>query len=274
MRYIGIICAFAVFILIVGCMSLDSFLFNEEKLDRYALPGNTIPDSLLEFVSFDSGGNTLYGYWVASDGARPGITMLYCHGNKHNIDEYWDRVMLLHELGMNIFIFDYRGFGMSQGESSEDGLYADGEAALNYLLSRSEVHADSICFYGYSLGNVVSIYLASAVFDPLCLIAEAPFASANSLTQGSTVLDIPCGWLTDGEFDNAEKIKYISCPFLQFHGEQDDVCRYRDNGKIVFDNAPEPKSLALIPSAAHDNIPDVMGHEQYLAQIAAWINSW
>ncbi|MDZ7261093.1 MAG: alpha/beta hydrolase [candidate division KSB1 bacterium] len=259
------------FVLFISC-ELDSFLFNEKKIDHYQLPGNTIPDSLLTQVTFKSDGHTLYGYWVRSNGQRPGITLLYCHGNKHNIDEYWDRVMYLHQLGVNVFIFDYRGYGLSEGESSEEGLYRDGESALNYVLSRKEVSRDSLCFYGYSLGNVVSIYLAAEKINPLCLFAEAPFASANSLTQGSTLLDIPPRWLTQGEFDNVEKVRHIKTPFMLLHGEDDELVRYRDNGKVVFENAPEPKLLVLVPGAKHTNVPETMGINRYLETLRDWID--
>lgn len=254
----------------VGC-ELDGFLFNSTKIDAYRLPGNTIPDSLIEQVTFQSEGNTLYGFWIGSNGERTGLTLLYCHGNKNSIDEYWDRVMFLHELGVNIFIFDYRGYGMSEGESSEAGLHEDGTAALGYVLSRQDVIADSLCFYGYSLGNVVSINLAAECMDPLCLFAECPFASANSLTQGSTVLDIPPLWLTEGEFNNAELIQQINTPLLLLHGEEDDFVRYRDNGKVVYENAPQPKSLRLVPEAGHDDIPQTMGLDNYRAEIRSWI---
>ncbi|MFC1608469.1 alpha/beta hydrolase, partial [Candidatus Latescibacterota bacterium] len=163
---------------------LDGFLFNDKELDSYKLPGNTIPGNLIEQVTFTSGEDTLYGYWIGSDGRYPDFTILYCHGNKHHIDEYWDRVILLHKLGVNVFIFDYRGFGLSSGEPSEAGLYRNGESAIQFIRSNYGVTDESLCIYGYSLGNVVSIYLAAEKSDPVCLIAEAPFASANSLTQG------------------------------------------------------------------------------------------
>lgn len=255
----------------VGC-ELDGFLFNSARIDAYTLPGNTIPDSLIEQITFQSESNTLYGYWVGSDDAHRGLTMLYCHGNKHSIDEYWDRVMFLHELNVNLFIFDFRGYGLSEGTSSETGLHADGIAALNYLLSRDDVQKDSLCFYGYSLGNVVSIYLAAERMDPLCLIAESPFASANSLTQGSTVLDIPPLWLTEGDFNNAEFIKQINTPLLLLHGEEDDFVRFRDNGKIVYENAPDPKKLILVPGAGHTDIPQTMGIETYQNAIREWFS--
>ncbi len=258
--------------LLTGC-SLDGFLYSPEELDRYELPDNTIPDSLLEQVTFSSGGNTLYGYWVASSGERPGLTILYCHGNYHHIDYYWDRVMMLHDLGANVFVFDYRGYGRSGGTSkSEQGLIEDGRQALNYVLSRPEVDPDSLVIYGFSLGNVVSIALAAETIDPLTLIAEAPFASVVSLQQGSTLLDLPGGWLAEGTFDNAERIKHIHTPLLHLHGDADAKVRWRDNGRVVFDNAPQPKRLILVHGAEHSTIPETMGIDVYEQTLLDWID--
>lgn len=255
-----------------GCLNLDGFLFNSKLQENYALPGNTIADSLIVPVTFSSEGYTLYGFWVKSEGA--GLTILYCHGNKYSMDEYWDRVMLLHKTGANVFIFDYRGYGQSQGESSEKSLYADGLAAYQYIKTNYHVIDDSLCIYGYSLGNVVSIYLSSLdSVKPLCLIAEAPFASANSLTQAGISLNLPAYWMTEGNFDNAERIKQIHSPFLLFHGEADDFVRYKDNGKIVYENAPQPKKLILVPLASHTDIPFIMGENAYLDSVKTWISS-
>jgi len=278
-----ILFVFGFFILIFGGCDLDNFLFNVKSIEEYTLPGNTIPDSLIQQVTFDSGGNTLYGYWIDShfpnspDFFTPriymrSVTILYCHGNKHNMDYYWDRVMYLHRLGANVFIFDYRGFGLSEGESSEQGLYEDGSAALEYLKSRPDFLIDKLCLYGYSLGNVVSIYLAAEKVDPFCLIAEAPFASANSLTQGSSILDLPAGWLTDGEFDNVEKIKEINTPLYVLCGRDDDFVRTKDNGWFIYNNAPPPKRWKQVPQANHEDIPEILGITQYLHHINDWIS--
>ncbi|MBU1678445.1 MAG: alpha/beta hydrolase [Bacteroidetes bacterium] len=258
-------------LILVSC-ELDSNLFNPKEVNSYELPGNTIPANLVEEVQLDSEGNKIYGFWVSSNGERPGITILYCHGNKHNIDEYWDRVMLFYELGVNVFIFDYRGYGKSEGESSEAGLFADSEAALEYVKSRPEYDSDSLCFYGYSLGNVASIYLAAKIQDPLCLFSEAPFASVNSLTQGSMVLDIQPRWLTDGEFDNVGNIKKVNAPFMLLHGEDDDFVRFRDNGQVVYNAAPNPKELALVANAVHNNVPYVLGKDNYFNKLKNWID--
>ena len=256
---------------LAGCMTMDGFLFETQKLDHYTLPGNTIPDSLLEPVTLMSEGNRIYGYWVRSSGERPGLTVLYCHGNKNSLDYYWDRVMYLHRLGVNVFIFDYRGYGRSEGESSEQGLFADGETALDYVTHDKGVPADSLLLYGFSLGNVVSIHLAATSVHPRALVAEAPFASANSLTQGASGLDIPPRWLTDGTFDNAAAITRVTAPVLVLHGDADDFVRYRDNGRVVYQNANQPKRLVLIPGAGHSTIPETMGVEGYLALLREWV---
>jgi fermentation-respiration switch protein FrsA (DUF1100 family) len=249
---------------------MDSFLFNTETLDHYSPPAS-IPDSLLEPVTLKSDGLNIYGYWIGSDGTRPGLTILYCHGNKHSMDEYWDRIEFLRKLGGNIFTFDYRGFGRSEGESSEEGLYADAEAALANVLARG-VLPDSLVLYGFSLGNVASFHLADGKVTPRCLIAESPFASSTALAQGATVLDFPARWLTDGTYDNAETIRRIHVPLLLLHGVEDDFVRYRDNGKVVFDNANEPKKLLPIPGATHTDVPQTMGVDNYLQELKAWID--
>lgn len=262
----------AVSIFVSGCMEMDSFLNNVQPLEAYTLPGNTIPDSLLTPVELSSEGNKIYGYWVRSNGTgNSGVTILYCHGNKHNIDNYWDRVMMLHDLGVNLFIFDYRGYGRSEGETTEPGLHADAEAALGYVRTRPEFRADSLVLYGYSLGNVASVYLAAHVVTPYRLIAESPFASANSLTQANATLDLPSRWLTEWTFDVATDIKLVKAPFLHFHGEADDFVRYRDNGRVVFEAAPKPKKQVLVPGANHTTIPETMGVEEYLKVIREWI---
>jgi fermentation-respiration switch protein FrsA (DUF1100 family) len=187
------------------------------------------------------------------------------------MDAYWDRVEFLRRLGGNIFIFDYRGFGMSEGESSQEGMYADADAALAYVQSRG-VQADSLVLYGFSLGNVASIHLAANRITPRCLIAESPFASSTSLTQGGIGLDFPARWLTDGTFNNAETIRKVHVPLLLLHGLDDDFVRYRDNGAIVFENANQPKKLITVKGANHTDVPQTMGVDQYLTELQTWID--
>jgi fermentation-respiration switch protein FrsA (DUF1100 family) len=253
--------------------SLDSFLYNPRKTDGYHLSSAVIPESNRRLVAFSSEGKTLYAFYIfRTDTADLGITVLYCHGNKHSIEEYWDRVELFYQMGLRCLIFDYRGFGMSEGEPTAAGLYADGRAALRFLQDSLSVDSAHLVLYGFSLGNVVSIELATCSVRPHRLIAEAPFASVEALLHNSTPLDIPGGFVIDDNLNNAERVRGIRAPFLLLHGDADDFVPWASNGRVVYDNAPQPKELELVHGASHDDIPRVMGEEQYRRRILQFVS--
>lgn len=253
-------------LLALGCVScsLDPFLFNPQPLDHYDLPTDVIPASQRTLYTFESGGHTLYGVWIVPpDSVAMGYSVFYCHGNKDNIDEYWDRVELLYMLGLRVFIFDYRGFGRSEGKPSISGLAADGRAALSFVRDSLHVDTTKLVFYGYSLGNVVSIDLAARVMTPLCLVAEAPFASTETLFQEAAPLDLPGSFVIDEPADNVARIREIHTPLLLLHGARDDFVPWADNGRVVWENAPPPKQLELVPEANHTDIPYILTTARY-----------
>jgi len=252
-----------------SCADMDSFLFNTESVDRYHPPPSL--DTLLEPFRVTSGGNELAAYRLRSNGSRPGLTILYCHGNKKNMDSYWDRVEYLAQVGGDVVTFDYRGFGLSEGESSEQGLREDAEAILTWIRTRG-VPDDSIVVYGFSLGCFPAIHLAARVFVPRVLIVESPFASATSLVQGGAFLDFQERWLTDGRFDNEAAISIVSVPVLVIHGLEDDFIRYRDNGRLVYEAANEPKRLVTVAGAVHDNVPETLEVDRYVNLLRSWID--
>jgi fermentation-respiration switch protein FrsA (DUF1100 family) len=190
-------------------------------------------------------------------------TILYCHGNKDHLQYYWDRVEFLYRAGFSVFIFDYQGFGMSEGEASEEALYADGRAALAYVLSRPDVDTSRIVFYGFSLGNVVSIDLAANIRRPRVLISEAPFASAQALVQSGSLLDIPSSYVMQGEYRNDEKIKRVTSPFLLLHGVDDTFIDIDKNAAVIFERARDPKQFIRVAGANHSDVPQTMGLSTY-----------
>lgn len=254
--------------LMFSSCSLDSFLYNQKKIDHYELSISVIPESNRRMVSFESEGNTLYGFYIwRSDSLDTGLTVLYCHGNKKNIEEYWNRVELFYQMGLRCLIFDYRGFGMSEGEPTASGLYADGRAALQFVQDSLDVDSARFVLYGFSLGNVISIDLAASALTPYRLISEAPFANAEALLQNSALLDIPGGFVIDDNLNNAERIREIRTRLLLIHGVADDFIPWDSNGRIVYENAPQPKELELVPGANHIDIPWIMGVENYQNRI-------
>ena len=259
--------------LLFSSCSLDSFLYNQQKLDHYDLSTAIIPESNRRMVTFSSEGKTLYGFYTfRSDTLDLGFTVLYCHGNKRNIEEYWDRVELFYTMGLRCLIFDYRGFGMSEGEPTASGLYADGRAALRFVQDSLDVDSAQLVLYGFSLGNVISIDLAAGSIKPYRLIAEAPFASSEALLHNSTPLDIPGNFVIDDNLNNAERIRGIHAPLLLLHGDADDFTPWSSNGRIVYTNAPQPKELDLIHGANHTDIPWIMGSENYRNRVLRFLS--
>ncbi len=256
-----------------GC-SMDSFLFNTLPLESYALSTAVIPAANRTEVTLTSGGETLYGFFVRQpDSLRiePHPTVLYHHGNKHNIQEYWDRVELFYRAGFDIFIYDYRGFGRSTGTSSEDGMKADAAAAMSYLRSRSDVDTSQIVDYGYSLGGFACLYSATTLHRPKAVITESIFASSEALVQSGTILNIPGGYLMEGAFDNRAQIVKVTSPILMLHGTGDAFVGYEANGKVLSALAPQPKIIRPIDGANHTTIPATMGQQNYIELVTTFI---
>jgi hypothetical protein len=254
-----------------GCFNLDDALFNSQKLSSYTLPTTVIPESLRTQVVLESQGKKIYGYFAKSKAPQQIYTILYNHGNKDHLQFYWDRVEYLYRTGANVFVYDYQGFGMSEGEPSEDGVYSDAAAALQYVLSRKDVDRNRIVFYGFSLGCAAAVDLAANVMTPSSIVLEAPFASSTAMAKSGYLLDIQSSFIMRGVYDNAAKIKRVHAPLLLMHGESDSFIDIQQNGQVVFDNANEPKTFLRIQGANHSEIPQKMGVDQYIDVVRKFI---
>jgi fermentation-respiration switch protein FrsA (DUF1100 family) len=258
---------------IISCQrpySLDDFLFEPVKLEGDYLDSaalaewkcvDTIPDVLKELVVLPStDGNPIYGYYVACDSdstAEKRVTILYCHGNSTNMNRYWKRVEYLWNLGYNVFIFDYQGYGKSEGSPSGPALYDDGEAALNYLKSRT----DSIVYYGWSLGSYVATRLAADIEQPRMLILESAPASVNALLRDAGLVDLPGDYVAQADFNNVKRIADIDCPLFMMHGLADDFVVFERHAPYIWNAAELPKECEWVEGAVHDNVPETMGDD-------------
>jgi uncharacterized protein len=261
--------------LLLSSCTLDFIVLNEKKVDRYDLSSSLIPDSSVFPVTFSSGGHTLYGFYVQRfpvDTTR--MWVLYFHGNASHLGGYWTRTGWLYEMGFNVLIFDYRGFGRSEGDLTQDGLYEDGRAALHFMMVSLHVPPERLILYGYSLGNVAATYLASEAITPRFVIAEAPFASADALASDVLPLHVPAEFVLNGTYDIMPYVRRLHSPLLLIHGDRDLYVPFRTNGQVVYDAAPDPKELELVPGAGHDDIPDVLGYETYRNVIVTFLWSY
>jgi pimeloyl-ACP methyl ester carboxylesterase len=265
---------------------LDSLVFPSEKLTSYqledyegeiAIPATyLIPEDkihLFPLTSTDSNtGETFEIYCIYIGDMNTIATdtvILYTHGQGKHMDNYWSRAKLLANIGSKnnygVLMMDYRGFGMSEGESTEQGLIDDVETCVNWL-KLNGVQEQNTIYYAYSLGCVPSIHLAAYKIDftPSKLIIESPLASAQNLAQSSTLINTNSKFLTTIEFNNAEKIKDVNIPLLWLHGREDTYIEL-SNGQLIYDNYNGPyKEPHIIDGSGHSEIPTVMGYENYL----------
>jgi len=256
--------------ILCGCFDLDSSLFNNDTFTAYNLRTTVIPESLRTQVVLNSQGKKIYGYFVKSSNANEKNVILYNHGNRDHLQFYWDRVELLYKMGFNVFIYDYQGYGMSEGEPTEEAIYADANAAYYYLKSQG-FHDSLITVYGFSLGGATATNLAANTFTPRRLILESPFASASALTQSGMLLDMPSTFVMKGEYNNAEKIKRVTAPVLILHGVDDKFIDMEKNGKVIYRNANDPKTFIAVPGADHSEVPAKMGEANYISTIKSFI---
>ena len=193
-------------------------------------------------------GRLLNGWFVPARDAK--ITFLYCHGNAGNIYHRLHKVKFFNELGVNFFIFDYRGYGKSTGAPSEKGLYKDAQAAYDYLISRNDVDKNKIVAYGKSLGGPIAADLC--LHRKLsALIVEGSFASV-ALRAQQLYPFLPMKLLIIQKYDTMSKVKDIRIPKLIAHARGDDVISFR-HGEILFKIAAEPKQFLPFEGTHNDD---------------------
>ena len=203
-------------------------------------------------------GVRLHGWLIP--GTRP-TTLLWSHGNAGNISHRLDNIRDIHQrLGIGVFIFDYRGYGRSDGSPTEAGLYRDARAAREALVRDGGVPSERIVYFGRSLGAAVALELALA-HPPRGLILESPFLSvqamANRTLPGS-------GYLFKSRFDSLARIGRLRAPLLILHGDADEVVPY-EHGRRLWEAASEPKAFYTIARARHNDTYLVGGREYWEA---------
>jgi fermentation-respiration switch protein FrsA (DUF1100 family) len=198
-------------------------------------------------------------------GGNAGLVTLYLHGNAGNIAYRYPRFHEIAAAGSSILALDYRGYGKSGGSPSEKGVYADAEAAYDYLL-RTGYRPGQIVLHGESLGTAVAVDLASRR-PCAALVLEAPFTSARDVA--GTVLPV-IGPLLVWGFDSRSKIARVRAPVLAIHGDRDDIIPLRLCQSLMA-AAPGPKSLWIVPGAGHNDIVETAGatYRQHLSAFYA-----
>ncbi|MDA0261813.1 MAG: alpha/beta hydrolase [Proteobacteria bacterium] len=194
-------------------------------------------------------------------------TIVYFHGNAGSIGDRSGHVRLWLEAGYGVLLLSYRGYGASSGHPSEAGLYADGRAAIAYVLAQG-IAADRLVLYGESLGTGVAVKMATE-HDIAALVLEAPFTSATDVgAQAYRIL--PVRLMLKDRYDSISRITGINAPLLIIHGEADRTIPV-SHGRKLLAAALEPKTGEFVPGAGHSDLRAFGANKIIMEYLAATI---
>jgi pimeloyl-ACP methyl ester carboxylesterase len=217
----------------IYCMQ-DSLIYKPSR-DVFQTPQNL--GLAYEAMSLNSSNESRLGAWfIPAADAR--ATILFCHGNGGNICDL-DTIEFFNKLHLNVFVFDYQGYGTSSGKPSEVNTYADAEAAWQFLTEEKQIRPQEIVILGRSLGGAIGSWLATK-HKPAALILEGAFVSMNEIA--SDVLPyFPARILAKYAYATGQSLQKLDCPVLIAHSPSDGVVPYRHGQKLFSEFAQDPK---------------------------------
>lgn len=186
-------------------------------------------------------GQTIHGWWVPAQEEKG--TLLFCHGNAGNVSHRLDSIKIFHSLGLNVLIFDYRGYGKSSGRATEEGMYLDAEAAWDHIVREKRKHPDNIVVFGRSLGGAVAAETALRR-DAGCLIVESAFTSVPDMATRIYPW-LPVRLISKYGYATVEKVSQVRYPKLVVFSAEDEVVP-PNHGERIYKNALPPKDVLVL----------------------------
>jgi fermentation-respiration switch protein FrsA (DUF1100 family) len=194
-----------------------------------------------------SDGLELTGWYIPVGDGK--ITILFCHGNGGNIMHRLDSISIFHNLGLNCFLFDYRGYGNSEGKTTEAGTYLDTNAAYNWLINQRKTAPNNIIIFGRSLGGSIAAELATKV-EAKGLVIESTFTSYVDMGR-NLYFYMLVRWFARFRYSTIDYIKQVHCPVMVIHSKDDEIVPF-DFGLKLHEAANEPKEFVEIYGSHND----------------------
>ena len=209
----------------------------------------------------------LSAWWVPA--ADPEGTVLFCHGNAGNMGDRLDTLQIINTLGLNVLIFDYRGYGRSEGSPSEKGTYLDAEAAWNYLVGEKKIAPGRIIVWGRSLGGAIAARTAAHHRVGL-VVVESTFTSLKDLADDLFIW-VPSWLLRNYAYETAHYLDSLDVPVLVIHSRDDEIIPF-NHGKRLYDSINGPKAFAEIQGSHNRGFLDSIS--LYVASITDFIDHY
>jgi fermentation-respiration switch protein FrsA (DUF1100 family) len=192
-------------------------------------------------------GARLHGWYIPAAQARG--TLLFFHGNAGNISHRLDSIRLFHDLRLSVLIFDYRGYGQSEGTPSEEGTYRDALAAWRYLTEERGIATSRIVLFGRSMGAAIAAWLATQK-QPGVLIVESAFTSVPD-TAAELYWWLPARRLSRFKYATRDYVAQARCPVLVVHSPEDEIIPFH-HGEAILAAAREPKEMLRLRGGHND----------------------
>ena len=241
----------------------SSFTFQPTREVLYN-PG----DIKLEYenVQLKTSDNLMLSAWyIPAKNSR--LTLLFCHGNGGNISDRLASINIFNELGVNCLIFDYRGYGTSQGKPTEKGLYIDAQTAYDWLINEKKMSPENIIIYGQSLGGSVAAYHASNV-NTKGLIIESCFTSFADIAKKYYPY-MPIKLLAKYRFKTIDYLKKVKCPVLIIHSRNDELIPFEFGLRLYEEAAKEPKDFLEISGSHNEGF--LISEQIYREGLSNWL---
>ena len=194
-----------------------------------------------------SDGVAIAAWHIPAPDAR--AVLLFCHGNGGNISHRLDSIKIFHDLGLSVLIFDYRGYGKSEGVPSERGTYLDAEAAWDYIVNEKRIDPSRIVIFGRSLGSAVAAELALRK-KAGALIIESGFTSIPDI--GRTYYPyMPVSLITRFHYATIDKVSRLALPKLIIHSPDDEIIPY-EQGVRLYEKAAGPKEFLKLQGSHNE----------------------
>ncbi len=240
-----------------GCKEIvNKLAFHPDNIN--VIPETSLPDGIEEFSVETKDHIKISGlYLPAKDSDK---VIIYFHGNAGNIYHRIPSLIQLRKFGVNVVGISYRGYGKSEGEPTEDGIYLDGQAIFDYVSKRLGFSHKNIIVFGRSIGTTVAINTAQNK-DIAGLILVTPLSSGKAHANAGLLSSV--SFLAGDSFNNLSKMINIKTPVLVIHGTKDSVIPY-SMGKEIFDAVNTRKQLVSIEGGEHNNLHDAFAEEYWV----------
>lgn len=285
-RHVGLACVVssAALAVLASCLGVEDFFFAGVPADPYrwdevdgAIDGDlssphvSLVPSALRDEGFVEGvdGASLHWVFARQPEGEARTTIFFSHGNGPGIGRFWDRVEVMWQLGYQVLIYDYPGYGRSSGTASEPALYDAAQRVLEMLGSRDDVDPTRIVLYGHSMGCAPTFDVAARsmrgrviarrdeeerAITPIALISESGWCSIEEMIRDGAFLDLPGDLISDLELDNCARIAGLrGLPVMLLHGRRDRVVPIRQLS-LLDGAAAEPALVHRVLEATHIDV--------------------